>query len=1013
MHVTYNVFRNEVLKVFPAAETSVILRHYRRWQRIHSSIYKTMIMQFARQTAREYITESSPLADAITLTDCADFLNVAYSENHILRMLKICQIGIMDTVKGYYISATDYERLKSLKTFRSLRMLFVSCIENCKSINQNEIGCGYVAFKKACKKSVPEIEELSFLPDCDGNISYYPPDAESSIDEFFHNWIALQYSEKDGLSEDSVSLADGARQLDVGADELLSFIREYPEAYATDGFIVCPRVSVIKEWKTLQENSVWIGKIVDEIRTGYKNLNHIDGMNAVLNFHSKIQCKPFYHGSEVIGLSVQKWYYNKASGSEAKKLVSETFDTLKIMSIDSLKEITGLSISALKEKAKRGLIDAIETDGRFCVSRLEWNRINDLAKHYVGLDEVISGLHCSAAFDYNKAPCRNHLYDFIIDNDGWGIALILAEKVWYKKIGKNQYFIDNSDVAHLQKHLKMWVRAYKTSNREKVKILLDQYKSKFPKTCKAIWGYFGVSKLCGMGVQDLCVKQAVDYLLSVLPDELSRLKDPEIHDILNSFREDMSLAASEAIACFLYDCGYISGQCNFKSTGATQNTSAYTAKETAVMVYTVLNPDAWKQKNMLMAAVENRRYADCWLFIMLHFIAAWRSTDLIRLPVPQLAYSPEETLRRIKTGSYPDEAALKVEAYLERAVEIMEMCPHKTEQHSYVPLLRLYVPDSCKVPFGIVLSIATAHYELDFETDIFVRRIRDIRTMHKFLGREFAEACVNKNFSTRRANKALLQGVYTVADDRDGQPKPYLLAALMRSHKGGYATLPETTEIYLKDAKFSGESPEFILYQMMERGICSFAVDLLLSKCFGSSYQTLPIVSQTALIKTVGLSAYEVQSVEQMIQDAENQAVLTVQSILTQIGHRGDDDDETIAAEIVNAVLNNCGTGKSNQSICLLLAAGMKCRCPMRTSCLGCIFEIRTKSTLSFYISEAKRISSELQSIVERNSLDYKRNEYAMKHIILPAIYEIAVHMEKYASDEEFTEYRNLLKEVV
>ncbi|MDF2478506.1 MAG: hypothetical protein K0S24_3989 [Sphingobacterium sp.] len=1011
MHATYNVFRFEVLKVFPDAEISVVLRHYRRWQKIYKGFYRTLTMQSARQTTREYIAESLPSADAITLKDCADLFNVAYSESNISRMLKKSKIEIMDTVKGYYISLADYERMKSLKNYRSLRLLFMGCIKDCKSLNQNEIGHGYEAFKKACKRYVTEIEELSFLPDCDGDVSYYPPEAESSIDVVFCNWIALQYSEQAGFSEDSVSLSDGARQLDVGADELLSFIRECPEAYVTDGFAVCPKVSAINGWRIQQGNSVWIGKIVDEIRTGYKNINQTDGMNAVLNFQSKNQYKLFYQGREVIGLSAQKWYYNKNSEPEVKKLVSQAFDALKIMPIESLNKITGFPVSVLKKKAQRGLIDAVDIDGRFLISRLEWNRINELAKQIVGLDEVICDLHCSADFDYNKAPCRNHMYDFIIENDVWGINLITTDSVWYKKIGKNLYFIDNTDVAHLQKHLKLWLRGYKASNRQKVKILIDQYKSKFPKTCKAIWGYFGSLKLGGLDVQDLCVKQAIDYLLSVLPDEISRLNESEIHDILNGFREDMSLAASDAIASFLYDCGYIAGRCDFKSTGVAQDTNAYTAKETALMAYTTLNPDVWIEKNMLVMAAENHRYADCWLFIMLHFVAAWRSTDLIRLPIPQLAYSPEETLRRIKAGSYPDEVALQIEAYLERAVEIMEMCPHKTEQHSYVPLLRLYVPESCKVPFGIVLSIATAHYELDSKTDIFVRRIRDIRTIHKFFGKEFADACGNKDFSTRRANKALLQGVYSVAEDRDGQPKPYLLAALMRSHKGGYATLPETTEIYLKDAKFSGESPEFILYQMLERGICSFAVDLLLIKYFGSSYQTLPIVLQTSLIKTVGLSAYEVQSIEQMIQDAENQAVTMVQSIFTQIGHNS--DEKIIAANIVNAVLNDCGTGKNNQSICLLLAAGMKCRCPMRSLCLGCAFEIRTKSTLSFYTSEAKRISSELQSMVEQNSLGYKRNEYAMKHIILPAIYEIAVHMEKYTSAEEFIEYRNLLKVVV
>jgi hypothetical protein len=42
------------------------------------------------------------------------------------------------------------------------------------------------------------------------------------------------------------------------------------------------------------------------------------------------------------------------------------------------------------------------------------------------------------------------------------------------------------------------------------------------------------------------------------------------------------------------------------------------------------------------------------------------------------------------------------------------------------------------------------------------------------------------------------------ADDSPVKPKGYMLAALARSHKGSVGNLAKTTEIYLKDAQFSG-----------------------------------------------------------------------------------------------------------------------------------------------------------------------------------------------------------------
>lgn len=55
-----------------------------------------------------------------------------------------------------------------------------------------------------------------------------------------------------------------------------------------------------------------------------------------------------------------------------------------------------------------------------------------------------------------------------------------------------------------------------------------------------------------------------------------------------------------------------------------------------------------------------------------------------------------------------------------------------------------------------------------------------------------------------------------------------MMAALARSHKGGIGTLPEITDVYLKDANFTGYSPEFILREMFERGIFGFIPAILL-----------------------------------------------------------------------------------------------------------------------------------------------------------------------------------------
>ena len=109
--------------------------------------------------------------------------------------------------------------------------------------------------------------------------------------------------------------------------------------------------------------------------------------------------------------------------------------------------------------------------------------------------------------------------------------------------------------------------------------------------------------------------------------------------------------------------------------------------------------------------------------------------------------------------------------------------------------------------------------------------------------------------------------------DEPGKPKGYMLAALARSHKSDIGKFAETTEIYLKDARFCGYSPEFIIRQMFERGIFSFIPAALLEIYTGEAYVKLPIISQTRLIGELGLSANQV---DELIETASHCKVASI-----------------------------------------------------------------------------------------------------------------------------------------
>lgn len=84
--------------------------------------------------------------------------------------------------------------------------------------------------------------------------------------------------------------------------------------------------------------------------------------------------------------------------------------------------------------------------------------------------------------------------------------------------------------------------------------------------------------------------------------------------------------------------------------------------------------------------------------------------------------------------------------------------------------------------------------------------------------------------------------IYILTDDILGvndefRVKGYMLAALARSHKGSYGDFAKTTSIYLKDAKMSGYTPEFVAKELFERGVLSVIPSMLLKMVAGEEYQ--------------------------------------------------------------------------------------------------------------------------------------------------------------------------------
>jgi len=350
------------------------------------------------------------------------------------------------------------------------------------------------------------------------------------------------------------------------------------------------------------------------------------------------------------------------------------------------------------------------------------------------------------------------------------------------------------------------------------------------------------------------------------------------------------------------------------------------------MCYCVFSEEMWARLRLIEKAVNNRVYADLWLFVALHFVCALRSGDMESIPAPKLPYDGGVILDKIANGGFAKREASALVDELRIRLKLKPMTPSKTTAYENVPDIKLFVPESLQAPLGIIMAIALAHHPEIRAGDSFVKPSDSLSNIRGFFGDSFVNAIGNRRFSSRRCNKSYLQGIELAGDDglgriggqdaqrptSPGNPKGYMLAALARSHKTGFGRLSDITAAYLKDAHFSGYSSEFIMRQMFERGVFSFIPAVLLEIYAGPEYVKLPVSIQTRLIGELGLTAFQIEELAETTERAMIKSWKAVNGIIK---------NPAVIKETVSAALQNIASGaapsRQDGYLCLMTAAGL------------------------------------------------------------------------------------------
>ncbi|WP_048789019.1 hypothetical protein [Streptococcus sp. 1171_SSPC] len=593
---------------------------------------------------------------------------------------------------------------------------------------------------------------------------------------------------------------------------------------------------------------------------------------------------------------------------------------------------------------------------------------------------------------------REKVSGFLLDNDWFGVSINLDD-----------YTITEKDAEVLKNHIKDYL-----TTPPGIKSMEGIFSKKFPSTNELFVQFAEEEKLSETNRFYL-----LDFLAYYLTKDLFLYSDAEVETLVEVATEVLTKSQGNILIQFikwLLNKGVTRYRVSFEMTKRYTIESAngaYELDEYLELMYYLFNEDYIIKNDMLCKAANSKDYADTWLYLGLHFICALRSTDLERLGHPKLTREPLEVLEAVVDGTWSSSEARRTLLSITTRLTYLNLTPNKTKNASNVAQLKFHVPESCQVLIGTLLAICEAHFQLQIPYNAENPLIRQIKTYEKitsYMGEEIGNLFLERNFSSRSANKSYLQSVAMLADDvleekSELNIKGYFLAALARSHKGDFNEFAQTTTTYLKDAQLGQLKPEMVAKELFERGVLSMIPSMLLTIVTRGKYKKLSPSQQTQMIKSLDLTPVEIEKTLELSIRADLRSQQALKTLV----------ENNVEPEQLLTICHRIGNGeafsKQGESMCLLSALGKLCPYDDRQHCVGCQYELQTKSTLLLLIGEFNRLNKQYQKL--KNELERGKVRAILEQQIKPCLTEMLEALSEQYGEAVLSDYEDIIKELV
>lgn len=326
-----------------------------------------------------------------------------------------------------------------------------------------------------------------------------------------------------------------------------------------------------------------------------------------------------------------------------------------------------------------------------------------------------------------------------------------------------------------------------------------------------------ITKVIGPLVR--CYKRTILWI----DDPIERLDNEQIKQITVDSR-----LTSEDIEIFCLFLKFLKSktECNFTSDFSAlivrskkKESEIYTEEEWGLICENVTDINLH-----LIKSRETYRYAQAWLYILLHLSVAWRRSDFYRI------ISPNIDLLGITNFEWFDNNQLTFE---QAQVVINDLKLKNKGLNASKNHIKL------KVVVVLVQAMATALIMCELhkrregivENTIFNQQVESYY-LAKVLDK------VNVNFASRKLNKSLLTYSFITAVQTGKSVIAYELQSYSRSHTTSLDKLNEVTKVYLQTTNTDGHYTELAKH-LFERGFFGWQLDMILNLLFGGEEYTL------------------------------------------------------------------------------------------------------------------------------------------------------------------------------